>query len=284
MEEIDDLKPITKGKSFASMSTKDPDIVMVVDAINLGFRFLHSGQLEFVDDYIKTVQSLAQSYKAGRVIVACDKGASSYRKRIYPEYKANRKEKQALQTLEEKAKFEAFFQEFERTLLALDELYTVLRYEGVEADDIGAYLVSTLMYKHLWLISTDKDWDLLVSDKVSRFSYVTRKETTLDAWPYECTPESYLGLKVLSGDAGDNITKPEGLGPKRSLALLEEYGDIFGVIEAIPLPGKQKYIQSLNASKDLLYRNIELMDLVSFCREAIGEENLKDINERLNLC
>jgi 5'-3' exonuclease len=282
MEDIDDLKALAKGKSFASMSSKDPEIVMVVDAINLGFRFLHAGQLDFADEYVKTVQSLAQSYKAGRIIIACDKGASSYRKHIYPEYKANRKEKQALQTPEEKAKFEAFFQEFERTLGLLEELYVVLRYEGVEADDIGAYLVSALSYKHLWLISTDKDWDLLVSDKVSRFSYVTRKEVTIDNWPYECTMDNYLGLKVLSGDAGDNITKPEGLGPKRSLALLEEYGDIFGVIEAIPLPGKQKFIQSLNASKELLYRNIELMDLATFCREAIGEDNLKDINERLN--
>ena len=57
----------------------------------------------------------------------------------------------------------------------------MLRYEGVEADDIAAHIVR---YKEhygankIWLISSDRDWDLMIGPKVSRFSYVTRKEIT----------------------------------------------------------------------------------------------------------
>lgn len=283
MEQIDELDELSTPKTFASKLAKDDNTVMILDALNLGFRFLHSGQLNFAEDYLKTVQSLAQSYKAGRVIVACDKGSSTYRKNIFPEYKANRKEKYELQTAEEKAKFERFFADFEVTLLLLEKHYPVLRYDGVEADDLAAWLVANLDYKQCWLISTDKDWDLLISDKVNRFSYITRKEITLANWPHDCSIENYIGLKSMQGDIGDNIKGVAGIGPKRANALLDTHGSIWNLIEAIPLDGKQKFIQELNKSKDLLLRNMELMDLISFCEDAIGSDNIKDIRRKLEI-
>jgi len=286
MEEIDELEHLisTKStKSFASMAKRNENIVMVVDALNLAFRYLHNGQLNFAEEYLKTVQSLAQSYSAGKVIIACDQGSSSFRKAIYPEYKANRQEKYKNQTEEEKAKFERFFKDFEDTLLLLAEHYEVLRYENVEADDIAAYIVATLNYEHIWLISSDKDWDLLISPSVSRFSYVTRKEITEDNWPYDCSKENYLGLKCLQGDSGDNILGVDGIGPKRAITLLEQYDDIFSIIDLLPLPGKQKFIQNLNASGTLLELNLKLMDLPTYCEEAIGENNIQDIKRRLKI-
>jgi 5'-3' exonuclease len=285
MEEIDELEQLSvkSTKSFASMAKKDEDIVMVVDALNLAFRYLHSGQLNFANDYLKTVQSLSQSYSAGKVIMACDKGSSSFRKAIHPEYKANRKEKYELQTPEEKEKFDRFFKDFEDTLILLADYYEVLRYENVEADDIAAYIV---VHKRpnikVWLISTDKDYDLLISTTVSRFSYITRKEITEESWPYDCSKENYLGLKCLQGDSGDNIKGVDGIGPKRATALLEQYDDIFSIIDLLPLPGKQKFIQNLNVSGSLLELNLKLMDLPTYCEEAIGTENIKDVLEKLS--
>lgn len=281
MEEIDDLGSLRSTKSFASISKKESDVLMIVDALNLSFRYKHSGQRDFAQDYLKLVQSLAQSYKAGQVIIACDKGSSSYRKSIYPDYKQNRKDKFEKQTEEEKEAFEAFFQDFEQALLVVGDYYPVLRYDGVEADDIAAWLVANKEYKHCWLISSDKDWDLLVSEKVSRFSYVTRKEVTIDIWPYECTRDNYLGLKCLQGDSGDNIFGVDGIGPKRAIQLLDSYDDILSLIDVLPIPGKQKFIQNLNASADLLELNLKLMDLVTYCDDAIGEENIKDMKEKL---
>lgn len=263
--------------------------LMIVDALNLAFRWKHSGATEFVDDYIKVVQSLAKSYKASQVIIAADHGASSYRKQLYPEYKQNRKDRFELQTDAEKAAFELFFEEFTHTLTAIQEIYPVLRFSGVEADDIAAYIVSKqskLKYDHIWLVSSDKDWDLLVGDKVSRFSYVTRKETTQENWNehYEFELEDYISIKCLTGDTGDNVPGVAGIGPKRAFDLVAEYGSCWDIIAHLPIVGKKhKYIQNLNESREQLILNYKLMDLQTHCCEAIGVENIKKIDELLDL-
>jgi 5'-3' exonuclease len=118
---------------------------------------------------------------------------------------------------------------------------------------------------------------------VSRFSYVTRKEHTLDTWDYPVTPEQYISYKVLTGDSGDNIPGIPGVGPKRAAALIEQYGSAMDIYDACPLPGKQKFIQAVNENRDQILINYELMDLVSFCKEAIGHVNLQDIGRQLIL-
>lgn len=268
------------------ISKQRPENLMIVDTMNLAFRWKHSGQTNFARDYLATILSLAASYNAGTIIAAADWGGSTYRKTLYPEYKANRKELVAKQTEEEKEQSRKFFDEYERTLEELDKhkSITVLRYKGVEADDIAAYVCSRLHdygYKQAWLISSDRDWDLLVNEHVSRFSYVTRKEQTLDTWDYPVPPEHYISYKVLTGDAGDNIPGVPGVGPKRAAALIEQYGTAMDIYDAIPLVGKQKFIQAVNDSKEQILINYELMDLVSFSQEAIGYNNIQDIGRRL---
>ena len=76
--------------------------LLIVDGLNLAFRWKHQGKLDFEHDYVRTVQSLAKSYNCGEIVVLGD-GGSNYRKEIYPEYKANRKERYAEQTPEEEA-------------------------------------------------------------------------------------------------------------------------------------------------------------------------------------
>lgn len=263
--------------------------LLVVDALNLAFRWQHQGVSTFCDSYISTVKSLAKSYKAKHIIVAADKGNSQFRKDLYPEYKQNRKERFEKQTEAEKQQFEEFFQEFEHTLDTLAEQYPVLRFQGVEADDIAAYVVSQQKHldcEHIWLVSSDRDWDLLVDSRVSRFSYVTRKEVTLENWhdTYEFSTEDYISIKCLTGDTGDNVPGVPGIGPKRALDLVREYGSTWDIIAHLPILGKKhKYIQALNESKQQLELNYKLMDLVTHCREAIGTTNLKTIDSTLEL-
>jgi 5'-3' exonuclease len=214
------------------------------------------------------------------VIIAADWGSSSFRKEMYPEYKQNRKDKVEQQTQEEKEAFERFFEEYERTLQYFTK-YPVLRYKGVEADDIAGYLVKTAnKYEidHIWLISSDKDWDCLISDKVSRFSYVTRKEVSTSQWPYDVSIENYVSWKALVGDPGDNILGIPGVGPKRASGLIEQYGSALDLYDACPISSKYKYIQSLNEHADRILLNLNLMDLLTFCDEAIGTENVSNID------
>jgi 5'-3' exonuclease len=255
--------------------------LLVVDAINLAFRWKHMGKFDFEYDYMRTVESLAKSYNCGKIIITADFKGSRYRKSIYPEYKENRKERFADQTEAEKKEIELFFAEIEKTLSSLSKKYLVLRFQGVEADDIAAWIAKHAEVDNIWLISSDRDWDLLVSDKISRFSYVTRKETTLLNWEehYDFTPEQYISIKCLTGDSGDNVAGIPGIGPKRAKELVEEYGDALNIYASCPIDSKYKHIQSLNENYDRILLNYELMDIVSFHEDAIGEDNLAQLEK-----
>ena len=269
------------------LDAETSNTTLIVDALNLAFRYKHQGRNDFRYDYQKTVQSLAKSYNCSKVIITADWGSSSYRKGINPDYKQNRKDKFAEQTEEERMQFEAFFEEFEESLEVLAEDYPVLRYKGVEADDIAAHLVKEkdkYGLESIWMISSDRDWDLLIQENVGRFSYVTRKEVTLENWHdhYDVTPEQYISLKCLTGDKGDNVPGVPGIGPKRALTLIQEYGSALDLYDALPIAGKYKYIEALNENAEQLIQNYELMDLISFCDDAIGSDNLQDIEAKLN--
>lgn len=277
------------SKTF-KQATESERTLLVVDSLNLAFRYKHSGATDFAEDYLRTINSLKKSYKASHVIITGDQGSSSYRKALSPEYKQNRKDKFAEQTDAERAAFELFFEDFTKTLAHIADStdYPVLRFPGVEADDIAAYIVSKkpqLPVDDIWLISSDRDWDLLVQPGVSRFSYVTRKEVTESNWNdhYDHSQEDYISIKCLMGDSGDNVLGVPGIGPKRAIALVNEYGSCYDIAANIPISGKYKYIQELNKCKDLLLLNYQLMDLVTYCSDAIGTDNCKTIDETLEL-
>lgn len=276
-------------KTFKQIATLDPKRLMIVDTLNLAFRYKHANATDFLESYMETVASLRRSYNCGKLILAGDYGSSSFRKAIYPEYKANRAEKYATQTEAERISFMEFLEEVTSILETYAETtdIPVLRFAGVEADDIAAYICKKQKgygVHEIWLMSSDKDWDLLISPSVSRFSYVTRKEITWDTWNehYDYNPEDHISVKVLQGDSGDNIKGVPGIGPKKAAGLIQEYGSAYDIMANLPISSKYKYIQSLNEfGADNLQLNYQLMDLPEFCEEAIGEENCKIIDSIL---
>ena len=273
--------------TFLKQFEKDAGSTLVVDALNLAFRWKHQGKTEFASEYIATVQSLAQSYSCEKIIITADQGSSSYRRNLDPGYKQNRKDKIATQSEKDKMDFEDFISEYEETIKLLSEDYPVLRFRGVEADDIAAHLVKNkdkYDMSFVWLISSDRDWDLLIQEKVGRFSYVNRKEVTLATWSshYDVSPEEYISLKCLTGDSGDNVAGIPGVGPKRAVGLINTYGSALDIYDAIPLSGKYKYIQSVNEHAERILTNYQLMDLITYCDDAIGAENVSAIEEQLS--
>ena len=273
--------------NFTDKLVNDENCTLIVDALNLAFRWKHQGRTDFRYEYQRTVESLAKSYDCKNIIITADLGSSSYRKNINSEYKQNRKEKFAEQSEAEKMAFEEFIAEYEATLELLQEDHRLLRFRGVEADDIAAHLVkhrNKYDLEYIWLISSDRDWDLLIQENVARFSYVTRKEVTLDNWKthYDVSPEEYISLKCLTGDKGDNVPGIPGIGPKRALGLIKEYGDALNIYDACPIPGKYKYIESLNENYEQIIQNYEHMDLVTYCDDAIGADNISVIRGIMN--
>jgi DNA polymerase-1 len=88
---------------------------------------------------------------------------------------------------------------------------------------------------------------------------------------------------VLTGDKGDNVDGIPGIGPKRATDLIHQYGSAFDIYDAIPLEGKYKYIQALNESGDLILQNYKMMDLITYCDEAIEYpgHSLSEIDDRV---
>ncbi len=277
------------AKDFKQMQDLKP-VLMIVDSLNLAFRWKHKGSRDFLEEYVKTIESLKKSYGAKWVVIASDLGSSSYRKEIYPDYKQNRKDAYAEQTEAEAEYFQAFFQEFNNVLdyFESETPYPVLRFNKVEADDIAAYIVKTVNnysdVKEVVLISSDRDWDLLIQPNVMRFSYVTTKEITWDSWSehYEYPPDKHISIKCLQGDSGDNVLGVKGVGPKKALELVNKYGSAMDIAGELPITSKYKYIQNLNEfGAEGILLNYRLMDLVEFSEEAVGIENCQHINNIL---
>ena len=82
------------------------------------------------------------------------------------EYKANRKKPKEEAEIQ---RYDAFFEVLNNLPDMLDE--EVLKFRGVEADDILANLVmkyeNDSKYDHIWVVSSDRDLHQLISEKTS---------------------------------------------------------------------------------------------------------------------
>lgn len=231
---------------------------------------------------LSTIQSLARSYKARKIVVLSDKYKSKYRREIHPEYKANRSFD--LLSEQEKADKKALLESYEEYWKeVIEPTLPSLRFEYVEADDLAAYIVKNVKdkFNHVWLISTDGDWDLLLDKNVSRFSTKTRKEYTLENM-YEnhgCdTPQEFAMLKCLTTDTSDNIPGYPNVGEKRAYTIVKGMESIFDLYDSLPLAGKQKFIATINNDPELMIKNAKLTDLLNVCEFAIAFPNHENID------
>jgi len=263
-------------------SYKGYENLLLIDGNNLAYRWLQRiNYNDFANDYKRTVQSLAKSYEAIRTIVCFDFGKSYYRVDMYDEYKQNRKKPKEE---EEAKKYEDFFAVLNNLP---EELEETLKFRGIEADDILAFLVYKLSinYEHTWVISSDKDLYQLIGNNVSIYNIFGRKEITKDILQetFDVTPDEYLLSRIIEGDKSDNIQGVEGIGPKRAQGLAKEYKTFEALIKALPIKGRAKYIHNLNMSKDILYRNEKLINLKKYNLKALtsgkyGDEPLNALS------
>ncbi len=290
--------------------------LLIIDTLNLCFRFKHTlykadevvapewatlddmvevmreelADSYFLESFVNTITSLAASYKAKNIICVADLGSSTWRKEIYPEYKADRAEKYANQSIAEQAIGIVFMEHYRQLLEDLEgQGIAVVCHKGVEADDIAAHIVLNYSdkYEHTWLVTSDEDWDSLVCENVSRFNWMCKstwknitktgprpKEITIDNWSehYIYDKHLHVPMKALQGGE-DNIIGVSGVGPKRALDLLNKYGSINALLNALPITSsKAAYIKELNSSKDRIIMNLKLMDLELYNNEIVPVE------------
>ena len=296
IEEMNDLidEPVKNLFTQAIQAPAEEDFtnLLIVDVLNTAFRYKARGQYIFAEDMVAMIKSLAKSYECKGIVCCGDWGSSSYRKELYPEYKANRKEKYENQTEEEALSAKQFFAGLDECYRRLDEEFVLLRLKNVEGDDLMAYTVKKFEesdeYDKIWIISTDRDMCQMLSYTTSQFAYTSRKEYRMSSFYDQLgfdTPEEYAIFKAVTGDSGDNIsTAAEDCGPKRTYAIIRGMTHITDLIDILPIAGKQKYIQRLNAGEAKLLLNWELTNLREYCEVAINHPdstNLHKVNALL---
>lgn len=152
--------------------------------------------------------------------VIFDYSSNTFRKEIYPEYKANRS-----------APPEDLIPQFGLIRQATKAFnLPCIEKEGYEADDlIATYArMAEAVGAEVTIISSDKDLMQLVTPMVSMYDSMKDKQIgipdVIEKWGVP--PEKMIDLQALTGDSTDNVPGIPGIGPKTAAQLLEEFGDL----------------------------------------------------------
>ena len=166
------------------------------------------------------------------VCVCFDVKGGSFRDKLYEDYKGHR------------AKMP---DEMREQMPVLKELLTkmnitVYGIEGFEADDVLGTLAKKAESENfdVTLVSGDRDLLQIASSKIKIRIPKTKAGQTLVEDYYEkdviekigVTPEEYIDVKALMGDASDNIPGVPGIGEKTALKIIKEFGSLENAIES----------------------------------------------------
>ena len=150
---------------------------------------------------LNSLRSYNVKYKHdyGEMIIACD-DRGSWRRNIFPYYKANRKKDRENSELD----WNAMFDIMGKLRQELKEFfpYRVITVPDAEADDIIGTLVQTFgnTMEKILILSGDKDFRQLHS-----YMNVRQYDPTRKKWIEEKHPERYLREHIMRGDRGDGI-------------------------------------------------------------------------------
>jgi len=166
-----------------------------------------------------------------------------WRKQIYKEYKAHRKEARDKSTID----FIAFFKVLDAFMPQMKEAFTnfhLLKIDECEADDIIAILTKEKFKQSekVTIISTDKDFIQLLNQRnVDLYNPIKKANVK------SINPAKDLQIKILMGDVSDNIPSVrKGTGPKKALKILTE--------------GLDNYLNSCQDIKDAYERKRSIID------------------------
>jgi len=226
----------------------------LIDTANTFFRARHIAS-RGMDEWAKLGMALhltlastnmvVRNHKIDHVIFCLE--GKSWRKSIYPQYKAHRAVAQQAATEAEKEENVLFWETYDvfTTFLREKTNCSVLRHPEAEADDVIARFIKLHPDDEHVIVSTDGDYTQLISDNVTQYNGVTNETIRLDGyWKdngkqvlnkdktpklLEGTPDYLLFKKIIRGDSGDNVFSAwpgvREKGTKNSVGIMEAYED-----------------------------------------------------------
>jgi len=194
-------------------------------------------------------------YKPTHIVIALDSKEETFRKKMYPAYKANR---------------EAMPEELRVQIPYIEELITAmnipsLRIHGVEADDIIASLTKKAEGHgfDVTIISGDKDLMQLVNEKTTMIDTLKNRVYNVEGVIAKLGigPASVVDYLSIVGDTSDNVPGVRGIGPKGAVKLITEFGPLEEIYKKIDSIKNKKHQSSLLQSKENAILAKELIKL-----------------------
>ena len=284
------------------------DKVLIIDGLNTFIRSfsvnpainedgVHIGGIA---GFLKSIRYTLSVIKPTRCIIVFDgKDGSKRRRKIYPEYKAQRKIKKRLNRNVDWGTAPA--NEEESMKLQLGRLVEYLEYlpltivsvDGIEADDTMAYVSKQFLSdSKIILMSTDKDFLQLVDDRISVWSPTKKILYTPDKVKdeYGIPSKNLLTYRILDGDKSDNINGVQGAGLKSIIkyipSIIED--NEFNAKNLLDFvnnsDSKIKLLENIKNSGNLIKRNYLLMqlskvDIPNHTKRKITDSIRRDIPE-----
>ncbi len=187
--------------------------------------------------------------------VIFDYSSKTFRKDIYPEYKANRS-----------APPEDLIPQFGIIRQATQAFnLPCIEMEGYEADDLIATYArqAEAAGADVTIISSDKDLMQLVSNNVHMYDSMKDKQISIpeviEKWGVP--PEKMIDLQALTGDSTDNVPGIAGIGPKTAAQLLEQFGDLDTLLERASEIKQDKRRESIMAGREIVMLSRQLVTL-----------------------
>ena len=179
--------------------------------------------------FINMLNKILADYTPDYVAVCFDMKAKTFRHKQYEEYKAGRQQT-PIELLSQ-------IPLMHDVLAAMN--ISVFEKETFEADDLIGTITAEASRRGIEsiVITGDKD-ELQLVDENTKVVINKKGMTEFNLYDeaammerYSLTPKQFIDLKGLMGDKSDNIPGVPGVGEKKGIALLQEYGSIEGVIE-----------------------------------------------------
>ncbi len=145
--------------------------------------------------------------------------------------------------------------------------FTCVEVSGFEADDVIASLATLSPYKTR-IYSKDKDFNQLLSDKITLFDGKTEFLAKDCVEKYGILPSQFTDYQGIVGDSSDNYKGVKGIGSKNAKELLQRLGSLEKIYENLDLAKNllsPKMYQALIHDKGSAFLSKELATLERGC-------------------
>ena len=232
---------------------------LIIDGNSIGCRAAFAGQkrpltakngipTSTITFFMNMLNKVMMQLEPTHIIVCWDTDSHTFRKELYPEYKANRHKGESLIDMTTVYKQFAMI----RKMLNLLGIKSA-NVQGFEGDDVVGSFKALSTADYNYICSGDKDSWALADDKTtivfpkSGFTDIDLITTDYIEEKLMIKKANYVGLKMLQGDVSDNIKGLDGCGPKTAAKLLNEFSNI-DKIASLTVDDLQKYNSKIKSN------------------------------------